>query len=91
MSIFTQQVITQIGYWILVLGIAIALGGGGLPPRGIKEYIKLLEEYRNAHKRGGSPTLDQKSAYYTYCCYRIGGYLILSGFVIQFLSPIFTK
>ena len=81
-------ILQQIGNGLLILGICIFIGGGGLPPKGINSYLKLLKEYHILKKENGNLTLEHKSAYHTYCCYKAGSYIALIGLLICIASLI---
>lgn len=69
------------GAALLGLGIAIVVGGGGLPVIGGRSVLALLAEYKVAKSENRAPSLDQQGAYYTYMSYLIGGVLAIVGTV----------
>ena len=72
----------NIGYFFVVMGAAFLIGGGGIPPYGFQKGYKLFQEYKTVKASLGTPSLDQKGAYCTYMCYKIGGFCILSGVIL---------
>ncbi|MBL0208806.1 MAG: hypothetical protein IPP84_12935 [Propionivibrio sp.] len=82
-----------LGGALLGLGAAIFLGGGprGLPNRGFHEFPILLSEYRKESNEEREPTLEQKGAYYTYCCYVLGAVLAVCGALILSICYFFGE
>jgi hypothetical protein len=80
--------LNNISILFLFFGVAVLVGGGGLPIGGFKNNNYLSRLYVAAKTKGEKPTADQQGAYYTELCYRIGGGLIALSILLHLLNLI---
>lgn len=79
------------GYLLFALGLAIAIGGGGIPPYGFRAGFRLFVEHRKVIDAGERPSRDQKLAYLTFTSYLIAACFAFLGFVIIVISNFIGK
>lgn len=69
-----------IGTGLLLVGLAIAIGGGDIPfgYEDIRKQLDLVAGYRNARAMKKEPNMCEQAAYARYVSYWVGG--VIAGF-----------
>lgn len=82
----TESIAAGFGYLFIGIGLAVAIGGGGVPPFGLKTGFRLYVEYKALIAAGEELSLDQKVAHHTFVSYGIAVICIVFGLFFLFIS-----
>lgn len=74
--------ISGVGYLLIGLGLAIGIGGGGVPAFGFRATFSLYKEFKKMKVSGTEPPMEHKGAYYTVLNYKISAICILMGLLL---------
>ena len=80
---------TGVGIALVVIGMLVAWGNAGFPPRGFGSFQRLLAEYHLTKSKGETPSLDAQGAYEAMISYRIGGSAAVIGIAILVVGYFF--
>lgn len=80
----------SIGTGLVVVGAAIAIGGGEIPMGfgDLARQLDLVNKYRIAEAEKRQPTADEQGAYSRYVAYLIGGAFCSIGLILIAISLI---
>lgn len=75
---------------LIVVGAAIAIGGGEIPMGlgDLARQLELVKQYRIAESEKRPPTTDEQGAHSRYVAYLIGGVLCVIGLILLAISLI---